>query len=47
MDKWKVTLRLRVPDRWKGKNDIMVRNSWEKWLEIGRWCGCWCDLTRK
>ena len=39
-DKWRVTLKLRVVERWKGKRDLMVWNSGEKWLEIGRWCGC-------
>ena len=40
-DRWKVTLKLRVVERWKGKKEVMVRSSGEKW-EIGRWCGHWC-----
>ena len=35
-DRWRVTLRLRVVEKWKDKRDIMVWNSGEKWLEIGR-----------
>ena len=35
-DRWKVTLMLRVMERWKGKRYIMARNSNEKWLEIGK-----------
>ena len=34
-DRWKVTLKLRVVERWKGKREIMVGSSREKW-EIGR-----------
>ena len=37
-DRWRETLRLRVVERWKGKRDIMVWNSGEILLEIGRWC---------
>ena len=44
-DRWRVTLRLRVMERWKGKRKVMVESSGEKW-EIGRWCGCWCGSTR-
>ena len=29
-DKWKVTLRLRVVERWKGKMEVMVGSSGEK-----------------
>ena len=45
MDRWRVTLRLRVVERWKGKKEIIVGSSGEKW-EIGRRCSHWCDLTR-
>ena len=38
-DRWRVTLKLRVVERWKGKMDIMVGNSGVKLLKIGRWCG--------
>ena len=40
-DRWRVTLKLRVVERWKGKRKVMVRSSGEKW-EIGRRCGHWC-----
>ena len=43
-DRWRVTLKLRVVERWKGKRKVMVRSSGEKW-EIGRQCGRWCDST--
>ena len=43
-DRWRVTLRLRVVENWKGKREVMVGSSGEKW-EISRWCGCWYDLT--
>ena len=33
-DRWKMTLSLRVVERWKGKREVMVGNSGEKW-EIG------------
>ena len=45
-DRWRVTLRLRVVERWEDKMDIMVWNSGEKWLEIGRWYDCWCGSTK-
>ena len=34
----RVTLRLRVAERWKGKKEVMVGSNGEKW-EIDRWCG--------
>ena len=34
-DTWRVTLKLRVVERWKGKRKVMVRSSGEKW-EIDR-----------
>ena len=37
-DRWRVTLMLRVVERWKGKREVMVGSSGEKW-EIGKWCG--------
>ena len=40
-DKWRVTLRLRVVESWKGKREVMVGSSGEKW-EIGRWYDRWC-----
>ena len=43
-DRWKVTLKLRAVERWKGKKEVMVGSSGEKW-GIGRWCGHWCGLT--
>ena len=43
-DRWRVTLRLRVMERWKGKRKVMVESSGEKW-EIGRCSGHWCDST--
>ena len=42
-NRWRVTLRLRVVERWKDKMEVMVGSSGEKW-EIGRWCGHWCGL---
>ena len=30
-DRWRVTLRLRVMERWKGKRKVMVGSSGEKW----------------
>ena len=36
-DRWKVTLRLRVIERWKSKREVMIGSSREKW-EIDRWC---------
>ena len=44
-DRSRVTLRLRVVERWKCKREVIVRSSGEKW-EIGRWCGRWCGSTR-
>ena len=44
-DRWRVTLKLRVVERWKGKREVMVGSSGEKW-EIGKWCGHWCGSTR-
>ena len=41
----RVTLRLRVVEKWKGKREVMVESSEEKW-EMGGWDGLWCDLTR-
>ena len=40
MDRWRAlaTLVLRVVERWKGKREIIVGSSGEKW-EISRWCG--------
>ena len=38
-------LRLRVVENWKGKREVMVRSSGEKW-EIGRWCDHWCASKR-
>ena len=43
-DRWKVTLKLRAVERWKGKKEVMVESSRKKW-GIGRWCGYWCGLT--
>ena len=43
-DRWRVTLKLRVVERWKGKRKVMVRSSGEKW-EIGRWCDRWYSST--
>ena len=40
-DRWKVTLKLGVVERWKGKKEVMVGSSGEKW-GIGRLCGHWC-----
>ena len=40
-NRWRVTLRLRVVERWKGKNEVIVESNGEKW-EIGRWCERWC-----
>ena len=37
-DRWKVTLKLRAVERWKGKKEVMVESSRKKW-GIGRWCG--------
>ena len=37
-NRWRVTLRLRVVERWKDKMVVMVGGSGEKW-EISRWCG--------
>ena len=37
-DRWRITLRLSVVERWKGKREVMIGNSGEKW-EISRWCG--------
>ena len=34
-DTWKVTLRLKVVERWKCKREIMVESSGDKW-EINR-----------
>ena len=39
-DRWRMTLKLRVVERWKSKRKVVVRSSGEKW-EIGRWCGHW------
>ena len=36
-DRWRVTLRLRVIERWKSKREVMIRSNRERW-EIGRWC---------
>ena len=44
-DRWRVTLMLRVVERWKGKREVMVGSSGKKW-EIGKWCGHWCGSTR-
>ena len=44
-DRWRVTLRLRVVERWKGKREVMVGSSGEKW-EIGKWCDHWCGSIR-
>ena len=44
MDRWRVTLRLRIVERWKGKREIMVGSSGEKW-EISRWYGHWCGSS--
>ena len=30
-DRWRVTLRLRVVENWKGKREVMVGSSGEKW----------------
>ena len=35
MDRWRVTLTLRVIERWKGKREIIVGSSGEKW-EVGK-----------
>ena len=43
-DRWRMTLRLSVVERWKCKRDVMVGSNGEKW-EIGRWSGHWCDST--
>ena len=40
-NRWRVTLRFRVVERWKGQREIMVGSNGEKW-EIGRWCDRWC-----
>ena len=40
-DSRKVTLKLRVVERWKSKRKVMFESSGEKW-EIGGWCGGWC-----
>ena len=40
-DRWKVTLKLGVVERWKGKKEVMVGSSGEKW-GISRLCGHWC-----
>ena len=37
-DRWRVTLSLRVVERWKDKREVMVGSNGEKW-GIGRWCG--------
>ena len=36
-DRWWVTLKLRVVEKWKDNNEVMIGSSGEKW-EIGRWC---------
>ena len=43
-DRWRIILRLSVVERWKGKREVMVGSSGEKW-EIRRWCGHWCGST--
>ena len=40
-DRWRMALRLRVVEKWKGKMEVMIESSGEKW-EIGGWCGGWC-----
>ena len=30
-DRWRVILRLKVMERWKGKRKVMVGSSGEKW----------------
>ena len=44
-DSWRVTLRLRVVERWKCKKKVTVESSGEKW-ETGKWRGRWCDSTK-
>ena len=41
-DRWWVTLKLRVVEKWKDNNEVMIGSSGEKW-EIGRWCNRWCN----
>ena len=36
-DRWRMTLRLRVVEKWKCEMEVMIESSGEKW-EIGRWC---------
>ena len=38
-DRWRMTWRLRVVEKWKAKREIMVGSSGEKW-EINSWHGC-------
>ena len=43
-DRWKVTLRLRVVERCKGKREVMVGSSGGK-CEKSKWCGRWRGST--
>ena len=43
-DSWRVTLKLRVVERWKAKREVMVGSIGEKW-EISRWYSHWCGST--